>query len=190
MTDRTEISFSHRCLALARPWLFPLGVGCVYGIGLVVAPEKIALALAMSVSIFKQLVVPICLAVVTMVVFNRFLSPALVSRFLGRSSGIKGIVFSSLAGILSMGPIYAWYPQFQNLRDKGASVFHVANFMGCRAIKPVLLPVMVAYFGWGFTLLFMGLSLMGAWVVAAGVSVALADVAGSGSGSGHGDGRD
>jgi hypothetical protein len=49
---------------------------------------------------------------------------------------------------------------------------------------------MVAYFGWGFTLLFMGLSLMGAWVVAAVVSVALADVAGSGSGSGHGDGRD
>jgi len=106
------------------------------------------------------------------VVFNRFLSPVLVTRFLGQSAGLRGVLFSSLAGILSMGPIYAWYPLFKNLKEKGASAFHVANFIGCRSIKPVLLPVMVAYFGWEFTLLFMAMSLVAALMTAGVVSVA------------------
>lgn len=178
LTDKAP--FCKQCMKYVRPWLFPLGVGCIYGLGFFVAPEKISASATMCVSICRQLALPISLALVVMVVFNRFLSPALVTRFLGRSAGMKGLIFSSLAGILSMGPIYAWYPLFKNLRDKGASVFHVANFMGCRAIKPVLLPVMVAYFGWGFTLLFMGMSLVGALSVAAVVSVALAGGAGHG----------
>ncbi|WP_462325949.1 hypothetical protein [Desulfoplanes sp.] len=160
-----------RCLVLVRPWLFPLGVVTLYALGLLVAPDRIIVSATMCVSISRQLLVPISLALVVMVVFNRYLSPALVTRFLGRSAGLKGLVFSSLAGVLSMGPIYAWYPLFKNLRDKGASVFHVANFIGCRAIKPVLLPVLVAYFGWDFTLVFMGMSLAGSLAVAGVVSM-------------------
>lgn len=153
-------------LRCVRPWVFPLGVAGIYGLGFFVAPEKVIVSARLCISMGKHLAGPICLALGVMVVFNRFLSPVLVSRFLGRGAGLKGVVFSSMAGILSMGPIYAWYPLFNNLRDKGALVFHVANFMGCRAVKPALLPVMVAYFGWGFPLLFMGMTLVGALCVA------------------------
>ncbi len=155
-----------RCMLLLRPWLFPLGVICVYGLGLVFVPESIGRSLRACASIFRQLALPIALALVTMVAFNRFLSPALVTRFLGKSAGFKGLLFSSLAGILSMGPVYAWYPLFKTLQEKGASTFHVANFIGCRSIKPALFPVMLASFGWGFTLMFMLMSLCGALVVA------------------------
>ncbi len=151
---------------LIRPWLFPLGVGCLYGIGLLYAPEQAGRALHISGSMFGQLALPICIAVVMMVLLNRFLSHALVARFLSTGVGLKGLLLSSLAGILSMGPVYAWYPLFKSLRDKGASVFIVANFIGCRAVKPALFPVLFASFGWEFASVFVLMSLVGAMITA------------------------
>lgn len=46
---------------------------------------------------------------------------------------------------------YAWYPLLREFRGKGVSNFHLANFLGCRAVKIPLLPIMAAYFGWTFT---------------------------------------
>ena len=158
-------------MALARPWLFPLGVVGMYGLGIVFAPESTYRALQMSGSMFWQLALPICLALIMMVVLNRFLSPAVVTLFLGRNAGLKGIFLSSLAGILSMGPVYAWYPLLKNLRDKGATEFHLANFIGNRSVKPVLLPVLIIYWGWYFTSLFVLVSLVGALIVACIVSI-------------------
>ncbi len=152
-------------------WLFPLGVVFLYAIGWLAAPENTIRAMTICASLFRQLALPISFALIMMVVFNKVLSPALVARFLGSSSGVKGVVLSSLAGILSMGPIYAWYPLFTSLKEKGASPFHIANFMGCRSVKPVLLPVMVAYFGWEFTGVFVLMSLIIALVVAGVVGV-------------------
>ena len=51
---------------------------------------------------------------------NLFIKPGQISGFLGGRSGIKGILLSSVAGILSMGPIYAWLPLLSVTRDKGA----------------------------------------------------------------------
>lgn len=147
---------------LLKPWLFPLGVVCIYGLGLALAPNETYNAIQISRSMLGQLALPLCLAVVMMAVLNRYLSPATITRFLGQKTGFKGIVLSSLAGILSMGPIYAWYPLFKGLKEKGVSIFIVANFIGCRSVKPVLLPVLVAYFGWRFASVFVLMSLIGA----------------------------
>ncbi len=172
MSQGSASSIHSRFMALARPWLFPLGVAGLYGAGLLFAPEHTVRALDISGSTFRHFVAPIGLALVMMVVLNRFLSPALVARFLGRSAGMKGVLFSSLAGILSMGSIYAWFPLFKTLREKGASEFHVANFMASRSVKPVLLPVLVMCFGWRFAAVFVLVNLVGALVVASVVSLA------------------
>ncbi|MCK5348825.1 MAG: hypothetical protein KAJ25_05515 [Desulfobacula sp.] len=162
-------------ITLLRPWLFPLGVVLLYGLGLVFAPENTYKALSISSSMFKQLALPICLAIIVMVLFNRFLSPATITNFLGKNAGIKGVALSSLAGILSMGPVYAWYPLLKTFTDKGASKFYVANFIGSRSIKPFLLPVLVAYWGWRFALLFIIMSLAGSLIVAFIVSMCCSD---------------
>ena len=86
-----------------------------------------------------------------MVGLNLFIKPPQVKRFLGQGAGTRGVLLSSAAGILSMGPIYAWYPLLKEFREKGVSNFHLANFLGCRAVKIPLLPMMAAYFGWTFT---------------------------------------
>ena len=108
-----------------------------------------------------QLGLPLCVAVSMMVLLNRFLSPSLASRLLGRRSGLGGLLLSSVAGIVSMGPIYAWYPLFTALKDKGASAFNIANFMCCRSVKPVLIPVLLGYFGWRITGIFLLMTLTG-----------------------------
>lgn len=174
MSQKSVQSFPLPSMAVMRPWLFPLGVSLLYGLGFLLEPESTERSFRICIDMFQQLALPMLFAVVMMVVFNRFLSPAVVARFLGRSAGAKGVVLSSLAGILSMGPVYAWYPLFKTLRDKGASVFHVANFVGCRSIKPALLPIVVSSFGWHFTMFFLLMSLAIALSVACIVSLACA----------------
>ncbi|MCK5312077.1 MAG: hypothetical protein KAJ62_08205 [Desulfobacteraceae bacterium] len=174
--SRERVSSSYRhFLTLVKPWLLLITVILLYGLGLMFAPEKTYKALCISGSIFKQLALPICFAIIMMVLFNRFLSPATITNLLGRNAGIKGVLLSSSAGILSMGPIYAWYPLLKTFIDKGASKFHVANFIGSRSIKPFLLPVLIAYWGWQFTVLFVLMSLAVSLIVACIVSLSSSD---------------
>ena len=150
-------------------WLFPIGMITLYIVLYFIAPGRTVEALMVSGTILKQIALPLLLAFLMMVVLNLFIRPAQVSRFLGGRSGIKGVVLSSVAGILSMGPIYAWLPFLAAIRDKGASDFHLANFLSSRAIKPVLLPLMIGYFGWRFSLILTVLNAAGALFVAMAV---------------------
>lgn len=166
MTQFSGTSLYSRFLNEVRRWSFPLVVLGLYGLGILLYPEGTECSLQLSVTMLRKLFLPMCFAFVIMVVFNRFLSPATVVTFLGKQAGLKGICFSTVAGVLSMGPVYAWYPLLKTLRAQGASTFNVANFICCRSIKPFLLPVMVSYWGWNFSLLFVVLSLTGALLVA------------------------
>ncbi|WP_321404289.1 hypothetical protein [Maridesulfovibrio sp.] len=145
-----------------KPWLFPLGVGCVYGLCYLHDPQSTANALHVCRTLLVQLGPPICIVLVMMTLINRYLNPAALAKFLGSKMGIRGVFFSSLAGVISLGPIYAWYPLFKSLKEKGASIFVIANFIGCRSVKPVLLPVLLAYFGWKFSTVFVLINLIGA----------------------------
>lgn len=151
---------------MISPWLFPLTVAAVYGIAFTYNPESTVNSFDISRSILKQMILPICFVICMMMTLNRFLSPALVTRFLGQKAGLRGVFMSSLAGILSMGPLYAWYPLFKTLKEQGASIFIVANFISCRSVKPVLFPVLITYFGWDFSAFFVGICFVGALMTA------------------------
>jgi uncharacterized membrane protein YraQ (UPF0718 family) len=150
-------------------WLFPICMIAVYLAIYLVAPDGTVNALMASGNILKQMALPMLLAFVMMIMLNLFISPVHVSRFLGRRAGIKGALLSSVAGILSMGPVYAWLPFLAEIREKGASDFCVANYLSNRAVKPVLLPLMIGYFGWRFSMIFTLLNMVGALLVAAAV---------------------
>lgn len=154
-----------------RTWGFLLCVIVVYVFLLVTAPDRTFIALRTSLHVLLQVILPLLIAFAMMFLLNFFVKPEHVSRFLGRVSGIKGIMLSSAAGILSMGPVYAWYPLLKTLKDKGAADFHLANFLSNRAIKPFLLPLMVFYFGWIFTLILTVFSVLGALLIASVVNL-------------------
>lgn len=64
-----------------------------------------------------------------------------------------------------MGPIYAWYPLLKELRNKGAENSLIAIFLGNRAVKPLLMPVLISYFGWAYALILTGLTVLGSLAV-------------------------
>ena len=70
----------------------------------------------------------------------------------GCSSPTADKYLSALAGIISTGPIYVWYPMLKDLREKGAKHFLIAVFLVNRAVKPFLLPVIISFFGWIYAL--------------------------------------
>jgi uncharacterized membrane protein YraQ (UPF0718 family) len=157
---------------IIRLWTFLVSVFTLYIILFSISSARVVTALKMSGNILVQIAGPLLIAFIVMILLNFLSGHEKISRFFGRSQGIKGIAFSSLAGILSMGPVYAWYPLLKGLREKNVSDFHLANFLSNRAIKPFLFPVMVFYFGWIYTLILNLLILIGSLLTAKIVSIA------------------
>jgi len=147
-----------------RLLVFPASVLFIYGILFIIMPDKASTALRSSGKVFLSIIIPLCLVFTLMLVLNLFLKPAYITKFLGKEAGIKGIIFSATAGIISAGPIYAWYPLLTALREKAADSSLIAIFLGNRAVKPFLLPIMISYFGWIYVLILTVFTIFGSLV--------------------------
>ena len=102
-----------------------------------------------------KMVLPIILVVFFLMgLVNITVDKEKISRHFGKESGWRGWFYAVVAGILSHGPAYVWYPFLQNLREHGAKDSLVFTFLYARSIKIPWLPLMISYFGWAFTLFF------------------------------------
>ena len=128
--------------------VFPLVVLVIYGILFVLIPKQALVAIRNSGEVCLNILLPLVLVFMVMLALNLFVKPAQIVHLLGNGANIKGVLLSVAAGIISMGPIYVWYPMLKELREKGAGNMPIAVFLYNRAVKPFLLPVMIAYFGW------------------------------------------
>ena len=75
-------------------------------------------------------------------------------RYMGEKSGIYGILFSLLLGVIAAGPLYLAFPIAALLLKKGASIRYIVFFLGVWTTAK--LPVIVyefASFGAKFTLI-------------------------------------
>jgi len=155
----------------ARMFIFPVCVVACYGMLCAIDPHKALMAMRTSGNLLLYIVPPLALVFVIMLVLNLFVKPAQIARLFGRGANIKGIVLSVVAGIISMGPIYAWYPLLKNLKEEGAGTGPIAIFLYSRAVKPFLLPVMIAYFGWVYVGILTALTVFAAIVIGCFMSV-------------------
>jgi uncharacterized membrane protein YraQ (UPF0718 family) len=151
--------------------LFLAAIVLLYGILFLTMPEKAAPALRSSANIFRSILIPLCLVFAVLFSVNLFLKPARVARYLGKEAGIRSMLLSAAAGIISTGPIYAWYPLLGDLRRKGACSSPIAVFLYNRAIKPFLLPVMIGYFGWMFSVILTVCMLCGSFILGYAMNV-------------------
>jgi uncharacterized membrane protein YraQ (UPF0718 family) len=130
-------------------------VSCLVYVVAGVASPGLALS---AFSVFLRMMVNIlpALALVfgMMLAVNLLLEPGKIARYLGKESGAKGWLIAIGGGILSAGPIYAWYPMLAELRKHGMKDSLIAAFLYNRAVKIPLMPLMVYYFGWMFTAVF------------------------------------
>ncbi|MGB5750118.1 MAG: hypothetical protein WBM69_24295 [Desulfobacterales bacterium] len=117
-------------------------------------PEKIKNSLKISADALIQILPSLLFIILFMGIMNYFVSPGAVSKYVGKGSGIKGWFLAIFTGILSHGPVYAWYPILRDLRNQGMKSGLIAAFLYNKAIKIPLLPLMVYYFGTRFVLIF------------------------------------
>jgi uncharacterized membrane protein YraQ (UPF0718 family) len=131
---------------------FLLFILILYGILFFVNSQSALLSLRKSGAIFIK-VLPIFVAVILFTaLLNYFFQPRQIARHLGRESGLQGWIWALAAGIISHGPMYAWYPLLEDLRSHGMRDGLIVVFFSARTIKIPLLPMMIDYFGWSFTL--------------------------------------
>ena len=110
-------------------------------------------------------VMPIFIAVILFTtLLNYYIKPKQIASHLGRESGAKGWLWALAAGVISHGPMYAWYPLLEDLRGHGMRDGLIVVFFFSRAVKIPLLPMMVDYFGWIFTLVLSLYILVGALI--------------------------
>ena len=115
--------------------------------------DKTAAALEKSGLVLAE-ILPIFLVVILFTaLINYFLNPEKIAGYLGRESGLKGWLVALAAGVISHGPIYAWYPMIEDLKKHGLKNGLIAAFFYSRSIKVPLLPIMIDYFGFAFTLI-------------------------------------
>ena len=96
---------------------------------------------------------PLFLLIITLTaLINYFLKPKQIIKHFGKKSGAKGVFYALIGGIISHGPMYAWYGMLQDMRSHGLKDGLIAVFMYARAVKLPLLPFMVDLFGLLFTL--------------------------------------
>jgi uncharacterized membrane protein YraQ (UPF0718 family) len=127
------------------------------------APEGVQKSLWASGSLLIKIIPVFLLVILAMAVIQYFLTPKTVSKYVGQGSGIKGWLLAICTGILSHGPIYAWYPVLKELRQHGMRSGLAAAFLYNRAIKIPLLPLMVYYFGIQFVVILL------VWMILASV---------------------
>ncbi len=89
---------------------------------------------------------------VIMVLSNLFLTPELVKKHFGKEAGLRGWIYALLFGVLVAGPPYALYPMLKNMREHGLEIKYMATFLYNRNVKLALIPAMIYYFGWQYTM--------------------------------------
>jgi uncharacterized membrane protein YraQ (UPF0718 family) len=115
-------------------------------------------------------IAPVMLVVLFfMILLNYLVRPQMIRKYLGKGTGIKGYLLAIAGGVFSHGPIFAWYPFLKDMKGEGMSSGLTSVFLYSRAVKIPLLPLMVAYFGIGYTMLLTFYSLLAS--VCAGILI-------------------
>jgi len=101
--------------------------------------------------IFK--VVPAITSVfVVMFLVNLFVTSKVIKKYLGKSSGVKGVLYSLLASSFISGPPYILFPLLRDLKRSGMKDSLIATFLYNRNVQVSFVPLMIFYFGIKYTL--------------------------------------
>ncbi|NPA73106.1 MAG: permease [Epsilonproteobacteria bacterium] len=114
-------------------------------------PEKITLSFGKSLHLFVKVLPIFGIVILATTLINLLVEPKKFSKHLGEEAGFKGWLIALIAGVISHGPMYAWYPMFSELKKHGLKNGLIATFFYARAVKLPLLPLMADYFGIAFT---------------------------------------
>jgi len=135
---------------LLKSHTFELLVALIYIILFLICPGKSLLALKRGIILLLRML-PIFLCVVLFSSFIAiFLSPKTIQKYMGKQSGLKGVIIAALLGTIIVGPLWVLFPLFGTLLKKGARISVVGAMIGTFAIKTPWIPYAASFLGWPF----------------------------------------
>ncbi len=151
---------------LKRYWIFLLLLIVNVVIGLIF-PEIGKRSLEIS----KQNVIEMLLVIppifVLLGLLDVWVDRTIMVKFMGKGSGIKGVLIAFLLGSAAAGPLYAAFPVAGVMMKKGSSLFNIFVFIGAWSTTKIpMLTFEAASLGLTFTLLRLGLSIVGILIIA------------------------
>ncbi|MBC7252829.1 MAG: permease [Actinobacteria bacterium] len=135
-----------------------VSVAAFTGLGLVFR-DRGGRALRISWEYFQEMVFILPAVMVLMGLFAVWVRRETVVKYLGRESGLLGLLLAVLLGTLPTGPLYVAFPLAAMLLKKGARVANVTVFLCAWACIKLPQELMEFQFlGWKFTFLRLGLT--------------------------------
>lgn len=133
-------------------WIFLGIVVVLFAIVSFIYPTKMEPILLMFKKLMLQILPILVLVYVIMLLTNYFVDNNKLKKYMGEDAGFRGWVISIISGILSVGPIYMWYPLMKDLQLKGVKNKFLVTFLYNRGIKLQWLPMLILYFGLKYSL--------------------------------------
>lgn len=135
-----------------KKWIFLIVVSIIFIPIWIIAPEKAMPILNSFLDLLLKITPVLILVYFIMFLANLFINNKGLQKYMGEDAGIKGWLISILAGIISMGSIYAWYPLLKDLQTRGVKDKFLVAFLYNRGIKLQWLPILLLYFGWTYSI--------------------------------------
>jgi uncharacterized membrane protein YraQ (UPF0718 family) len=124
----------------------------IYAILAIFDYSHFIIASSKSIKVIITLIPIFAFIIIITALINYYLKPKQILKHFGQDSGKKGIFYSLIGGILSHGPMYAWFGMLGDMKQHGLKNGLIATFFYARAIKLPLLPMMLAIFGLSYTI--------------------------------------
>jgi len=119
--------------ALLRDLAFLGAVVAITAVLLLMFPEKRAPVFSASKDYLVEMLLVMPAVMILMGLFSVFVPDKLIVKYLGKSSGLKGMLIAILIGAFPTGPLYVAFPIAASLLRKGARVASVVAFLSAWA---------------------------------------------------------
>lgn len=118
---------------MIRDTIFLAAVVAITLMLVLVFPERQEAVAVTAWDYFMDMILILPAVMVLMGLFTVWVSKEMVVKYLGKSSGVKGVALSIFFGSLPTGPLYVAFPLASSLIDKGARVSSIIIFLSAWA---------------------------------------------------------
>ena len=156
--------------SLIRDYITMGAIIIVAVIALLFFPDKSGPVLSVSKNYFLELIMILPAIMIIIGLFSVWIPKEMVVKYMGKTSGTKGIFLSIALGMLPTGPLYIAFPMAIALLKKGAKISNIIIFISAWAcIKLPQELVEIQFLGIEFTLLRLALTII--FVVIMGIII-------------------
>jgi len=133
-------------------------------------PDRKGPVISTSWDFFIEMMLILPAVMVILGLFTIFVTKETIAKYLGKTSGIKGIILAIILGALPTGPLYVAFPMAAALHKKGAKISNIIVFLSAWAcIKIPQEMVELQFLGPQFMLLRLILTII--FVIIMGISI-------------------